>query len=80
MTHQMLLTLKRLETELHLPFITKFNIYILQARIYTSLFGMQLRLISKLTGLMIGYYTTNDSLSAIEGLFNFHKNKVGWLH
>ena len=32
---------------------------------------MQLRLTTKLTGVTIGYYTTNDSLNANDASFNF---------
>ena len=39
--------------------------------IYTSLTGVQLCLTTKLTGLTIGYYTTNDGLTANDASLNF---------
>ena len=40
--------------------------------VYTSLLGTQLRLATKLTGLTIEYYTTNDGLTANDASLNFH--------
>ena len=39
--------------------------------IYTALIGTQLRLTTKVTGLTIGYYTTNNGLTANDASLNF---------